>query len=255
VNASPRPTIVLLHGSFADASGFSDVIQRLHALGYPTIAPPNPLRTLVSDAAYLRSVLDSIDGPIILVAHSYGGMVITNAATGHPKVEALVYVNAFAPVEGETATDLAYRFPGSMLTPDHLTVRPHPATDPTQTGQEAYINADVFHEAFAADVDPGTTAAMAASQRPIDFAALQQPSGAPAWEAIPSWFVLGRDDHTIPADLHRFMAERAGAVRTVELPASHVVMMSRPAEIVDVIVTAAEQRRDVRARAVSAGPR
>jgi pimeloyl-ACP methyl ester carboxylesterase len=250
MNASPRPTIVLVHGSFADASGFNDVIERLQELGFPTIAPPNPLRTLNIDAAYVRSVLDSIDGPIVVVAHSYGGMVVTNAATGHPGVEALVYVNAFAPAEGEAANDLAYRFPGSMLTPEHLTVRPYPATDPTQSGQEAYINADIFHEAFAADVDPGTTAAMAATQRPIDLSALQQPSGPPAWQAIPSWFVIGQDDHTIPADLHRFMAGRAGAVETVELPASHVLMMSRPEAVVDVIVAAAEGGRDVRSGAV-----
>jgi pimeloyl-ACP methyl ester carboxylesterase len=209
----------------------------------------------VSDAAYVRSVLDSIDGPIVLVAHSYGGMVVTNAATGQPNVEALVYINGFAPAEGEAALDLAYKFPGSMLTPDHLTVRPYPTTDSTQSGQEAYINSDVFHEAFAADVEQGTTAAMAATQRPIDFAALQQPSGPPAWETIPSWFIIGQDDHTIPADLHRFMADRAGTVQSVELPASHAVMMSRPTEVADVIVAAAEARHDVRPHAVGAGGR
>lgn len=234
-----RPTIVLVHGSFADASGFNEVIQRLQARGYTTIAPSNPLRTLASDAAYIRSVLDSIDGPIVLVAHSYGGMVITNAATGHPNVKALVYINGFAPAEGETAEDLVYKFPGSMIIQDNLTVRPYPTTDPAQSGLDAYINADVFREAFAADLDRRTTAAMAAMQRPIDLAVLQQPSGAPAWEAIPSWFIIGQDDHTIPADLHRFMAERAGAVRTVELRASHVVMISKPAKVVQVIVEAA----------------
>jgi pimeloyl-ACP methyl ester carboxylesterase len=129
-----RPTIVLVHGSFADASGFSDVIQRLHARGYTAIAPSNPLRGLASDAAYLRSVLDTIDGPIVLVAHSYGGMVISNAATGDPDVKALVYINAFAPAEGESAAELVYRFPGSMITPEDLTVRPYPTTDPTQSG-------------------------------------------------------------------------------------------------------------------------
>jgi pimeloyl-ACP methyl ester carboxylesterase len=252
MNSSDRPTIVLVHGSFADASGFNDVIQQLQARGYTTVAPSNPLRTLVSDAAYVRSVLESIDGPIVLVAHSYGGMVITNAATGQPNVEALVYVNGFAPAEGEAALDLAYKFPGSMLTPDHLTVRPYPPTDSTESGHEAYINADVFREAFAADLDQRTTAVMAATQRPIDFAALQQPSGVPAWETIPSWFIIGQDDHTIPADLHRYMADRAGAVQSVELPASHVVMMSRPTEVVDVIVTAAEVRHEVRPDPVGA---
>lgn len=253
MNSTSRPTIVLVHGSFADASGFTDVIEQLQARGYATIAPSNPLRTLMTDSAYVRSVLDTIDTPIVLVAHSYGGMVITNAATGQPNVEALVYINGFAPEEGESAFDLAYKFPGSMLTPENLTVRPHPTTDPTQTGQDAYINADVFHEAFAADVAPGTTAAMAATQRGIDLASLQQPSGPHAWKTIPSWFVIGQDDHTIPANLHRFMAKRAGAVRAVELPASHVAMLSKPAEVVDVIVEAAEAGHDARHHTVGAG--
>jgi pimeloyl-ACP methyl ester carboxylesterase len=234
-----RPTIVLLHGSFADASGFNDVIQQLQADGYPTIAPPNPLRALASDAAYVRSVIDSIEGPIVFVAHSYGGMVMTNAATGAPGVKALVYINGFAPAEGETVNDLAYKFPGSMLTPENLTVRPYPATDPAASGQEAYINAAVFHEAFAADLDRQTTDVMAATQRPIDLATLQGPSGAPAWETIPSWFIIGADDHTIPAQLHRLMAERAAAVRTVELPAAHALMISNPAAVLEVVVEAA----------------
>jgi pimeloyl-ACP methyl ester carboxylesterase len=242
MNTTTRPTIVLVHGSFADASGFDEVIGRLQALGYATVAPPNPLRTVATDAAYVRSVLDTIDGPIVLVAHSYGGMVATNAATNHPNVRALVYVNGFAPAEGETTNDLAYKFAGSMLTPENLTIRAHPVTDPTEAGQEAYISAAVFHEAFADDLDPAVTAVMAATQRPLDFAALQQPSGAPAWATIPSWFVIGQNDRTIPPELHRFMAERAGAVQTIELPASHVVMMSRPAEVVDVIVAAAQSR-------------
>jgi len=248
-----RPTIVLVHGSFADASGFHEVIQQLQADGYRTMAPANPLRGLASDAAYVRSVLEGVDGPIVLVAHSYGGMVITNAATGNPNVRALVYINGFAPVEGETVNDLAYKFPGSMLVPENLTVRSYPVTDPAATGQEAYINADVFHEAFAADLDRRTTDEMAATQRPIDLASLQGPSGPPAWEAVPSWFIIGEDDHTIPAQLHRFMAERAGAVRTVELRASHAVMVSNPAAVVQVIVEAAASLATT--SAVAAGQR
>ena len=234
-----RPTIVLVHGSFADASGFNEVIQRLQARGYTTVAPPNPLRGLTSDAAYIRSVLEGIDGPIVLVAHSYGGAVITNAATGNPNVKALVYINGFAPAEGELLNDLVYKFPGSLLIPQNLTIRPYPATDPAALGLEAYINADVFREVFAADVDRHTTAAMAATQRPIDLATLQQPSGPPAWATIPSWFIIGTNDNTIPPALHRFMAERAGAVRTVEVRASHAVMISKPGVVVRVILEAA----------------
>jgi len=236
---STTPTIVLVHGSFADGSGWNNVIQPLQAHGYSTIAPANPLRGLVSDAAYIRSVLDSIEGPIVLVGHSYGGMVITNAAAGHPNVNALVYINGFAPEEGETANDLAYKFPGSMLIPENLTIRPHASTDPAEAGLEAYINRDVFRQAFAADVSENVAATMFATQRPLDLASLQQPSGPAAWHTIPSWFVIGQSDNTIPPDLHRFMAERAGAKQIVELRGSHAVMVSKPAAVVDVILDAA----------------
>jgi pimeloyl-ACP methyl ester carboxylesterase len=236
-----RPTVVLVHGSFADASGFDEVIQRLQARGYPTLAPPNPLRSVAGDSAYIRSVLDTIDGPIVLVAHSYGGFVITNAAAGDPDVKALVYVNGFAPAAGETAGELIVRYDGSMIKDENLTIRPYPTTDPAAAGLDAYIDADVFREAFAADLDRRTTAAMAAMQRPIDLAVLFQPSGPAAWETIPSWFIIGQHDNTIPPDLHRFMAERAGAVRTVELDASHALMISQPGAVVDVIVEAARQ--------------
>src|SRR4051812_39722937 len=124
-SSAARPTVVLVHGSFADASGFNSVIRQLQRLGYPTIAPPNPLRGLATDAAYIRSVLTAIDGPIVLVAHSYGGMVITNAATGMANVKALVYINGFAPAQGESANELDAKFPGSMVTPENLIVRPY----------------------------------------------------------------------------------------------------------------------------------
>ena len=169
-------------------------------------------------------------------------MVITNAAAGNPNVKALVYINGFAPAEGEHATDLLSKFSGSMIIPENLTVRPYPATDPTESGAEATINADVFREAFAADVDRATAAAMFATQRPIDVAALEQRSGPPAWATIPSWFVIGTNDNTIPPELHRFMAERAGAERTVQVRASHVVMITHPAAVVRVIDEAARHQ-------------
>ena len=208
---------MLVHGSFADASGFNGVIQRLHARGHPTIAPPNPLRTSPPTPPTSAVSSTSIDGPIVLVGHSYGGIVITGAATGNPDVKALVYINAFAPAAGETASDLAAKFPGSMLTPREPQRQPYPPTDPAASGQEATINADVFREAFTADLERQITAVMAATQRPIDLATCGQPSGPPAWETIPSWFIVGTDDSTIPSELHRFIAARADAVRTVEL--------------------------------------
>jgi pimeloyl-ACP methyl ester carboxylesterase len=232
------PTVVLVHGSFADASGWAGVISMLQQAGLNVLAPANPLRTVAGDAAYTRSVLDSIEGPIVLVAHSYGGFVITNAATGHANVKALVYVNGFAPAEADVGGELVYRFPGSLLTPENLVVRPYPATAPDASGQEAYINADVFQEAFAADLDAETTAVMATSQRPIDLATLEQPSGPPAWESVPSWFIIGTADNTIPPELHRFMAERAGGEVTEIDGASHVVMMSQPQAVADVILAA-----------------
>jgi pimeloyl-ACP methyl ester carboxylesterase len=235
----PKPTVVLVHGAFADASGWTDVIKKLHTHGYPTLAPANPLRGVPSDTAYLRSVLDTVDGPIVLVGHSYGGMVMTNAAVGDRDVTGLVYVAAFAPDEGDTVEGLATKFPGSMLTPDNLTVRPYPTTDPTVAGLEGYINADVFREVFAADVPRRTTEAMAATQRPAELAALQQPSGPPAWASIPSWFVVAKQDNTIPADAQRFMADRAEAVDTIEVRASHVAMISKPSAVTEVILDAA----------------
>jgi pimeloyl-ACP methyl ester carboxylesterase len=236
--AAAGPTVVLVHGSFADASGWAGVIPILQEAGLNVLAPANPLRSVPGDAAYIRSVLDGVEGPIVLVAHSYGGFVITNAATGHPNVKALVYVNGFAPAEGDVGGEIVYRFPGSQLTPENLVVRPYPTTDPNQAGQEAYINADVFHEAFAADLDAQTTAVMATSQRPIDLATLQQPSGPAAWETIPSSFIIGTADNTIPPELHRFMAERAGGEVTEIDGASHVVMMSQPQAVADVILAA-----------------
>jgi pimeloyl-ACP methyl ester carboxylesterase len=220
--AAAGPTVVLVHGSFADASGWAGVIPVLQEAGLNVLAPANPLRSVPGDAAYIRSVLDGVEGPIVLVAHSYGGFVITNAATG----------------QGDVGGEIVYRFPGSQLTPENLVVRPYPTTDPNQAGQEAYINADVFHEAFAADLDAQTTAVMATSQRPIDLATLQQPSGPAAWETIPSSFIIGTADNTIPPELHRFMAERAGGEVTEIDGASHVVMMSQPQAVADVILAA-----------------
>ena len=228
----PKPTVVLVHGAFADASGWNDVAARLLGDGYPVIAPANPLRGVAADSAYLASILATLSGPLVLAAHSYGGMVITNAATGNANVTALVYVAAFAPAEGDTLPDLQYRYPGSKLTPDALDYRPH------GTGADAYIKKELFREAFAADLPKTAAALMWAGQRPLHVGAFEEPSGAPAWATIPSWYLAARDDQVIPVAAQRFMAQRAGA-RVVEVNASHVAMISRPTATAELITRAA----------------
>ena len=229
----PLPTIVLVHGAFADASGWNDVTRRLQKDDYTVIATANPLRSVSSDAAYLKSILDTIEGPVVLVGHSYGGVVMTNAAAGDPDVEALVYVAAFAPDEGETVEALTGLNPGSGLAdPANLVVRPHSA------GADGYINPTAFHDVFAADLPRDVTDVMAASQRPADLGTLFEPSGPAAWETIPSWYVVASEDRTIPPATQRFMAGRAGAT-TTEIRSSHVVMMSHPKQVTDVIESAA----------------
>ncbi len=214
----PKPTIVLVHGAFADAFGWAGVITRLEDRGYTVLAPANPLRGVATDSAYIASVLATITGPIVLVGHSYGGEVITNAATGNPNVTALVYVAAFAPDAGETAGGILTRFPGSMLTPANLILRPFPQPDGTM-GEDAYINPTVFREAFCADCSASTAAVMAATQRPGALATLSEPSGVPAWKTIPSWYLVASQDHAIPPAAERFMAARMHA-HTVEINSS-----------------------------------
>jgi pimeloyl-ACP methyl ester carboxylesterase len=228
----PKPTVVLVHGAFADASGWNDVATRLIRDGYPVIAPANPLRGVAADSTYLASILATLSGPLVLVAHSYGGMVITNAATGNANVTALVYVAAFAPDEGDTLPGLQYRYPGSKLTPEALDYRPH------STGADAYIKKELFRDAFAADVPKTTAALMWASQRPLHVGVFEEPSGPPAWKTVPSWYLAARNDQVIPIAAQRFMTQRAGG-RTVEVGASHVAMISQPAATADLIKRAA----------------
>ncbi len=233
----PKPTIVLVHGAFADASGWAGVEQRLQRRGYTVLAPANPLRGVASDSAYVASVLATISGPIVLVGHSYGGEVITNAATGNPNVKALVYIAAFAPDQGETSGLLATKFPGSGLTPDNLVFRPYPLGNGI-TGTDGYINPTVFHEVFCADVPANTAATMGASQRPAELATLGEPSGVPAWKTIPSWYLVAEQDHAIPPAAERYMAHRMAA-HTVEIDSSHVAMISHPATVTNLILSAA----------------
>jgi pimeloyl-ACP methyl ester carboxylesterase len=229
--AKTKPTIVLVHGGWADASSWDAVTRRLQRDGYTVIAPANTLRGVQSDSAYLSSVLATISGPIVLVGHSYGGVLITNAATGHPNVKALVYVAAFAPDQGETVGQLLAMNPGSQAAPPNLTFRPYPG------GVDTYITPSAFHSVFCADLPATTAAVMAAGQRPIDAAALGEPSGEPAWKTIPSWYLVASNDHAIPPATERFMAERAGAT-TVEIASSHVAMISHPDVVTHLILEA-----------------
>jgi pimeloyl-ACP methyl ester carboxylesterase len=227
-----KPTVVLVHGAFADASGWNEVATRLIRGGYPVIAPPNPLRGVAADAAYLASILATVAGPLVIAAHSYGGIVVTNAATGNPNVRALVFVAAFVPDQGETLLDLQTKYPGSRLNETALDIRPYPS------GVDGYIKKDVFRDVFAGDVPKTTTDLMWAGQRPSDVRALQEPSGPPAWKSIPSWSLVARNDNVLPAAAQRFMAQRARA-HTVEIGASHVAMIAQPAVTAELIRHAA----------------
>jgi len=232
-----KPTIVFVHGGWADSSGWNDELANLSRLGYPVIAPANPLRGLSSDAAYIHSVLATIPGDVVLVGHSYGGAVITNAAVGASNVKALVYIAAFAPDAGENLATLVTKNPGTYITPDALTERPYPLPDGTQ-GVDLYIKADRFRDAFAGDLPLRTTELMQATQRPFSVAAFTEPSGTPAWKTIPSWYLVATDDHAIPPATQKFMAARAGST-VAEVKASHVPMMSRPDETTALILEAA----------------
>lgn len=231
----PKPTVVLVHGAFADASGFNDTIALLQKAGFPVIAPANPLRDTAGDAAYISSVVDTISGPVILAAHSYGGVVITNAARGHANVKALVYMGAFAPAEGESALQLAGQFPGSELARAPIPREyPIPGSKP---GTDGYIDATKFRAVFAADLPASQTRLMAATQRPGSVQGLSGPSGAPAWKTIPSWYLIPTQDKVIPPAAQRFMAKRAGSEVT-EIRSSHVVMISHPEAAAKIIKAA-----------------
>ncbi|NUT33663.1 MAG: alpha/beta hydrolase [Hamadaea sp.] len=236
-DSGAKPTIVLVHGAFADASGWSGVIRRLQRDGYPVYAPANPLRGVASDTAYLADFLATLNGPVVLVGHSYGGVIITNAATGNANVKALVYVAAFAPDEGDTVYSLQTMFPGTKLSLDALDFRTYTLPDGTHS-DDGYVKAAYFREVFAGDLPPAQTAVMHATQRPGDGHTLLQPSGVPGWKTIPSWYLVARDDNLIPAAAQRYMAQRAGA-RTVEVGASHVAMMSQPDVTADLVIAAA----------------
>jgi pimeloyl-ACP methyl ester carboxylesterase len=230
-----KPTVVLVHGAFAESASWNDVIARLYAEGITSVAAANPLRSLAGDAAYVRDVIASVDGPVVLVGHSYGGMVITEASAGNPQVEGLVYVNAFLPDTGDSAFSLAASEPGSTL---GESLDGHPISS---GGVELVIRRDRFHEQFVADVPAQVAGVMGATQRPVTEAALKDALQAPApgWKDRPSWHVFGTDDRCIPAAVLRSGAERAKSRGTRELPgASHATSVSRPDEVAATILEA-----------------
>ncbi|MFE4536498.1 alpha/beta fold hydrolase [Streptomyces scopuliridis] len=234
-----KPTIVLVHGAFADASSWGDVVPNLQNDGYRVMAPANPLRGLHGDAAYIASFLRSIKGPIILVAHSYAGAVISGAAVGNPHVKALVYINALMPDKGEVLSVLSGKFPGSELGTATNSV---PYTRPDgSTGTDLYIKPERFRAVFAASLPETITEVLAATQRPIDAQAFADTAGPAAWKTIPSWALVSTQDKTISPELERFEAKRARS-HTVEISAPHLAMLADPKAVTDLILDAATSR-------------
>jgi pimeloyl-ACP methyl ester carboxylesterase len=235
--ADSKPTIVLIHGAFADASGWSAVFDALTSQGYPVYAPANPLRGVASDGEYVRTFVSTIEGPVVLAGHSYGGCVITNASAGLAAVKSLVYIAAYAPDEGETLTDAGTLGGGSTELTKHLVLRPYPGAP--EGDADGYIDPQYFHELFCADVDAGLARFMAFGQRGVAVSGLVTPSGVPGWRTIPSWYMVAANDATIPPEAERAMAARAGA-HTVEVASSHVAMISHPDEVTELIIAAAQ---------------
>jgi pimeloyl-ACP methyl ester carboxylesterase len=232
-----KPTVVLVHGAWADGSSWTGVIQRLQRSGYPVRALANPLRGLTSDAASVAGFLSTVPGPVVLVGHSYGGAVISTAAAGNPNVKALVYVNAFVPDVGETILSLAG--PDSVLAGDPTTVfdfAPNPAGPPGDV--DLYLKKSVFQESFASDLPARISSVLYATQRPAAFSGFAVPATAAAWKTIPSWYLVGTEDTVIPPDRQLFMARRANA-RIVHVAASHVSLISRPGAVTGLILAAA----------------
>jgi pimeloyl-ACP methyl ester carboxylesterase len=229
-----KPTIVLVHGAWADASGWDKVIGRLQHDGYTVLAAPDPLRGLSDDAAYLAAFLQQrTTGPVILVGHSYGGAVISSAALSDPDVVGLVYVNAFVPDQGESVLGLQAGGGDPNALFDFVQYPGAPAGD-----ADLYIKTAVYPQVFAADLPAATAAKMSAAQRPIAFSALLEPSGPVAWKALPSWYVLGTADNILPPTLQQQMADRAKS-KVTKVNASHLSMVSKPDVVTTVIESAA----------------
>lgn len=235
-NGSDKLTIALVHGAFADAASWNGVIERLQAAGYNVVAPPNPLRGVSYDAAYIASYFNQIPGPVLAVGHSYGGAVITNASSRTANVVGLVVIAGFMPDEGESLADIEQGSKDSVLNSALLPFN-YPAGPDGQTQVEFAIDPARFHDAFAADVSVEQAAVLAAGQRPASQLAFSEKTSNPAWRNLPSWTVIPTGDKAAGTDVIRFMAERAGASIT-EVPGSHVIMISNPQVVTDVILSA-----------------
>ena len=235
--SGPKPTIVLVHGAWADSGSWNGVIWRLQLAGYTVDAPPNPLRGVSYDSAYLADFLSTISGPIVLVGHSYGGFAITNAATGNPNVKALVYDDAYIPAQGDTLLGLTSAKPGSCLGAANVFNQvPYPGSPAGDV--DLYVKASVFPGCFANGLPPAEAAVLAATQRPLPFSALTEPSGPPAWTTIPSWDIVGTADNVLPPAEQLAMAQNAGASIT-EINAPHLSMITDPGVVASVIIQAA----------------
>ena len=240
----PKPTIVLEHGAWADGSSWDAVIGLLQAEGYTVYAPPDPLRGLANDSATLADFLSTIPGPVILVGHSYGGMVITNAATGNPNVKALVYIDAFLPAQGETAFGLTAAQPGSCVgSANAFKVVPYPGAPAGDFDTYLKTGPDLpypgFAQCFANGLPTSQAAILAAAQRPAAFSSGSAPSGIPAWQTIPSWSLIDTADHVIPPAEQLFMSKRASAHIT-EVDSGHLSLISHPGAVTRVIIAAAQ---------------
>jgi len=236
-----KPTVVLVNGAWANNASWSRVIKRLQYGGYTVVAPPNPLQSLTGDAQTIADFLQTIPGPIVLVGHSYGGMVISNAATGNPNVKALVYIDAFIPDEGETALGLDSSQPGSVLGagPPNTVFNFVPFPGAATGDALLYVKPSVFLQGFANDLPAKQGEVLAATQAPVTLSAVTAPSGPPAWKTIPSWDLVGTIDNAIPSSIQLFMANRAHAQIT-EVKAGHLSMISQPDAVTKVIEKAAQ---------------
>jgi pimeloyl-ACP methyl ester carboxylesterase len=227
-----QPTVVLVHGAFADASSFAAVVPELLAEGLPVVVPAVPNRSLSGDAAYVASVIRQIDGPVILVGHSYGGAVITVAGV-EPNVRALVYLSAYCLEEGESLGELQGRFPDSPLAAA-LVYKPFPVEGSNEPGTDVYVDPARFPDIFAADVDPELARTLAVGQRPLAGVAFTEKATAAAWKTRPAWGSVAVNDRTINPDVERFGYQRAG-LTAVEIDSSHLVMLSHPKEVIELI--------------------